>query len=53
MFTITTQSVNGRSDWYGATATIKGRTYISFQKTRQGAFMDVARQLMVKGFINA
>lgn len=51
MITITTSSINGRSDWYHAQATVHGRIYDSFMSTRLGAFMEVARQLAVKGIL--
>lgn len=48
---ITTENINGRSDWFHAHADVNGYTYFSFEKTRHGAFMAVARQLMVAGLI--
>lgn len=48
--TIITRNINGRSDWFQALAVVKGRTYLSFMSTRHAAFMDVLRQLAVKGY---
>lgn len=51
MLTITTTSVNGRADWYQAHAQVGERYYNAFMSTRMGAFMEIARQLAVKGYL--
>lgn len=51
MISITTQSINGRDDWYQASAKVGERYYNSFMSTRMAAFMDVLRQLAVKGYL--
>lgn len=52
MLTITTNSVYGRSDWFQASATVGGKIYTVFMTTRQGALMDILRQLAVKGYLH-
>lgn len=51
MIKITTESVNGRDDWYHAHALVNGRHYFAFMRERMSAFMEVARQLAVKGYL--
>lgn len=47
---ITTHNVNGRADWYQASATYKGVRYSAFHATRHAAFLEVLRQMAVKGY---
>lgn len=49
--TITTQSVNGRTDWYGASGQYRGRIYTAFEMTREAAFNAVLRQMAVAGAV--
>jgi len=51
MITITTTSINNRTDWYQAHALVNGRYYNSFMNTRMAALSDVLRQLAVKGYL--
>lgn len=51
MITITTASVNNRSNWYLATAQVNGYYYHANEKTRVGALTAILRQLAVKGYI--
>ena len=48
---IQTNNINGRDDWYKAIAHVGSRTYVEFETTRQAAFMAVARQLAVAGYL--
>lgn len=45
MYTITTTSVQNRPDWYQATAFIGQKVYNAFHSTRDGALVDVLKQL--------
>lgn len=52
MTLIKTKNINGRDDWYLATATMGEKVYLVFMSTRQGAFMEIARQLANAGYIS-
>lgn len=50
---ITTNNINGRSDWFHASGQFRGVIYTSFMSTRHAAFMDVLRQVAVKASLSA
>ena len=48
---IITESINNRTDWYHARATVGNQHYFTFEKTRDAAFLGVLRQLIVAGHV--